>query len=336
MTITTKQLSQSLKNGEEKRLYLLIGNDEYSIRYGAEQIVESAGEREILRFDALAFDRDQLEEAFFSFPLFYGRLLLIDNFKLGSLPSEDAALFEELLKEIPDFLTVVLQNYVEGRFSVSKQIEKLFAAVPSSLIVVAEQKSGSDAISMVTEMSLQEGARIDRDAAARLLELLGDDLMMAKAELKKLSALCNYGTIERSHVDRLTVKSTESSVFDMIGALELKDIKKASEILSEMLNDRTEPLAITASLNTAYINLFRAKSAVTNRLKENDLFSMFDYKKGDRKVSIAMNRERGYTREQLTKIIDLLYQLDLELKSSPVDRALLLEQAVIEIAMTRG
>lgn len=334
-TYQQTDLNNSLANGDRRRLYLLIGNDEYTLNACLGMITTAEKGAELIRFDALDCDADQLEETFFAMPLMGSRMVVVDNFKTGAMNKELLSLLKDLLADIPDFLTVVLKNYTEGRFSVNRQTEKIMDAARNSMTVVVEQKTGKSALQAVRMIAKREGSQIEPKAAERVLELLGDDLMFAENEIKKLAALANYGTILPEHVERLTVKSTESSVFDIIGALERKNIARASGILSEMLREKTEPLMITASLNTAFVNLYRAKCAAEQGKGERDLFQMFDYRKGDRKVSIAVSRQRDYTKRQLEAILELLYRLDIDLKSSPVDRALLLEQALVEIAAVR-
>ena len=331
-SISPELLSEALRRGEKKRFYYITGDDEYLIERCVRDISRASEGDERLRFDALNFDSERFEEAVVSFPFLAGRTVIIENFKTRSLSAETAALFEELLRDIPDYLTVIMTSYSDARVSVSKQAQKLAALSGSSEIVIAAAPDVSRAGKIVAGMAKDEGAGITPRAARLLLSLVGNDLQTAKMEIKKLAALARYTTIEEQHVQRLTAKSTESSVIDMLRALERSNVTAALLVLREMLGDRTDPLAITATLNTAYINLYRAKLAAAKGVGINGLFALFDYIKDDRKVSIAVNRQRGYTFERLEAVLELLYQLDLDLKSSPADRALLMEQAVIELS----
>jgi len=331
-SISPELLSEALRRGEKKRFYYITGDDEYLIERCVRDISRASEGDERLRFDALNFDSERFEEAVVSFPFLAGRTVIIENFKTRSLSAETAALFEELLRDIPDYLTVIMTSYSDARVSVSKQAQKLAALSGSSEIVIAAAPDVSRAGKIVAGMAKDEGAGITPRAARLLLSLVGNDLQTAKMEIKKLAALARYTTIEEQHVQRLTAKSTESSVIDMLRALERSNVTAALLVLREMLGDRTDPLAITATLNTAYINLYRAKLAAAKGVGISGLFTLFDYIKDDRKVSIAVNRQRGYTFERLEAVLELLYQLDLDLKSSPADRALLMEQAVIELS----
>ena len=331
MAISAEQLKAALKKGGAKRLYYVTGNDEYLIEDCIKGIACARSDFERLSFDAKELDVERLEECFFSAPLLNGRLIVVENFGAKALAEENSAVFGELLRDIPDYLTVVLVSYTEGKVSVSKQIEKLMA-LSSSEIVIAQKGDSRRMERVVAGMAEAEGASITGKASRLLLSMLGEQLSAVRMEIKKLAALSGYGTIEEEHVTRLTAKTTESSVFIMIGALERGNTAQALFTLRDMLDNRTDPLAITANMNTAFINLYRAKQAAKSGVKESGLFSLFDYRKNDRKVSIAVGKERSYTDDRLYGILEILYQLDIDLKSSPVDRALLLEQAVVEIS----
>ena len=115
--------------------------------------------------------------------------------------------------------------------------------------------------------------------------------------------------------------------------MDRKNFKKVFNVLEEMLRQKNSPLAITAALNTSYINIYRAKLAVAERKGPDELFELFDYKKGDRKVSIAFDRASRYKMEQVEQVLDVLLKLDEDLKSSAVEKEILLETAVAQIVV---
>ena len=335
MTYSYTDLKKLLEK-ERLNLYIIVGNDTYLISSCVRLIVSKHEEDEVVNYDLTKLVADDLKASFFSFPFFSGRLVVVDNFNPTKLNAEQKELFDSLLSSIPDFLIVILTNCFEGRFGVNKQYEKLAETVKDSAIITAEKPVGSQALRLVAQLAAKEGAKIKKDAAELLFFLAGDDMFSIVSEIKKLAAFCSYTTIEREHVRRITVKSTESSVFDMISALEKQDIRTALIVLREMIDNRTEPIIISSTLNTAFINLYRAKLISEKNRRKDEMYSLFDYRKDDRKVSIALSRVANYTKAQLSSILKTLYQLDIDLKSSPVDRNIILEQAVIEIAMSRS
>ena len=122
----------------------------------------------------------------------------------------------------------------------------------------------------------------------------------------------------------------------MLGCLERGNIKKAFVLLCEMLDEQTEPLIISSVLNTAFINLYRCRLARDYGMSQSSIASMFDYRVGDKKLSISYNSCMRYSLSMLENILLTLRALDRELKSSAVEKRILLEKRVSEIANIVG
>lgn len=352
MILSPRQLSEQLKRQDHKRLYILCGNDKYITGRCIAAIQKALAGSELSRYDLLTADPDRIEEAFYSFPLAGARTLVAENYGMkppamtneetvpgkkksgGSktkTTGESKVPTDEMLSEIPDFLTVILCDGSSANRALGDYEKKFDAIQPSYAVVSVQKLDSQQAQPAIAGMAAGEGAKITRQAARLVFEFTGGDLQAVSNEIRKLAAFSGYGVIEEKHVRRLTGSTLESGVYDIIGAMERGDAAKAMTALRELLEQRTDPLMISAVLNTAYINLYRAKQAGKKKINAEKMFELFDYKKGDRKVAIAMNRERGYSEKKLEQAIEILYQLDVDLKSSPADRNVLIEQAVAEL-----
>lgn len=330
--LTDQTLAQSLEKSLA-RLYVVAGDDAFVVDGAIAQIAEAAG-APLERFDAQTAPREELQQVFFNVSLFGAarRAVLLDNLFSKPLAAADFDFYKSAFEGLDDSL-VVIARYVdeEGRyFSVPKQAGEL-AAAANGYVVKATAKHGADAAAAIQRMAAEQGASIDRAAAARLAALCADDLMLASNEIKKLAALADYNEITKDHVESLAVRSAEAGVYDMLGRLERGDRAGALALLHEMLESKTEPIIISSVLYTAFVNIYRAKLAQQAGFSEQRLFSDFNYRKGDKKVGVAFRQAKTHSVEQLEQVISLLAQLDLDLKSSPVDRPTLLELCVANV-----
>ncbi len=343
LKLDDRTIKKSLKDDGLQRLYYISGNDEFLISSSAKTILNALfaeGERNITVFDAEKTDVEELEEFFLSFSLISeSKAAVFDGFSLSSLNAERVRLLEGFFSDIPDDITVIIKSFVDTenkRFSVSKTTENFVAGVKNSALVTVLQKSGSEILGYIEKIAAREGATISDKNAGRVAELCANDLLLVNNEIVKLAAYAGYGEIKAEHIEALCIRTAESGVYDMIGFIERNDMKNAVRVLSEMLDERTAPLAISSALNTAFINLYRARVTRDAKKGEVTMFSLFDYKKGDRKVSIAYERSGRYTQKQLAEIIHILYSLDVKLKSSAVDKRYILEQGIIKVARKVG
>ncbi len=333
--LTDKNLKSALKEGV-KPLYYVAGNDEFLIDGCIAAILRAAvGETngEIYRFDAVKSEEQEIEQPFVTYS-FGGdsKAILFDNCQFGSLPAARSKLLSGLIADVPEGTTVVCKQYSDdNRFSVGKKTEQFVALCPDSVLVEVSAKKGFELDNYIASLIKRSGCTARDSVAKRISELCGDDLMLISNEVNKLAAACGYGEITVELVDALCVRTTEAGVYDMISKIERGDVAGAMSLLCAMLNDRTAPLMITAALNTAFINYYRARLARDKRLPEKQLFSLFDYKSGDRKVSIAYERCTKFGTAQLEQAICILSELDLSLKSSSVDGRIVLETGVARL-----
>ncbi|MEA4911398.1 MAG: DNA polymerase III subunit delta [Oscillospiraceae bacterium] len=341
LQLSDKTLKKSLAADGLQKVYLIAGNDAFLINTCAKTVLDAVfagGERFVTLFDAQHTPDEELEAFFLSFSLVSEpKAAVFEDFSGAALNKERAELLRSLLAQQPDDVTVLLKEYVDDkRFFVPKKSQQLLDGLRRAAVVSATAKTGSELCVYITAIAKREGCSIEDDAAQRVGELCAGDLLLAENEIRKLAALSGYASITRAHVDALCVRTPEAGVYDMISAIERGNAKKALGVLEDMLDERTEPLAITAALNIAFINLYRARLARDAKRGERALFDLFNYKKGDRKVSIAYERSARYSERQLADILGLLYALDKKLKSTAAEKRYVLEQALVRLMAKAG
>ncbi len=339
--LNDKTLAGSLKKDGLRRMYFVAGNDEYLIDSCIQRIVRTALGPDadgLIRMDAAKTPDDEIEQPFYTYSFStQPRAILFDGCEPGTMNKARTALFAELLADIPDDLTVIFKQFSDGgRFSVSKKTEAFVALCPQGVLVEAAAKKGYELENYIAGLIKKQGCTAKDEVSKRIAELCGDDLMLINGEVAKLAAFADYGEITAAQVDTLCVRTAEAGVYDMISQIERKDLRGALRTLENMLDDQTAPLMITAALNTAFINYYRARLVRDKRLPQKSMFELFDYKANDRKVGIAYERCVRFSAAQLEKCIQLLCELDYKLKSSAVDERILLEQYVAQLAMTAG
>ena len=337
LKIKDSQLKQDIEDGL-RQLYYIEGNDEFIIDSCISSIFKAADITEIVRLDAVKSSDDDIEAPFSIFGFeFERRAVLIRNFDAGSLKEPRLSLLRSVFESIPDGLIVVVRRFVDdSRFSPSKKGEQIVSACNNSAVITACSKQGTELTRYVLSQIKKNGASASPNIAMLIAERCGEDLQITNNEIEKLAAFCNYGEIKREHVEDICIRTAEVGVYDMLGCLERGNIKKAFALLCEMLDEQTEPLIISSVLNTAFINLYRCRLARDYGMSQSSIASMFDYRVGDKKLSISYNSCMRYSLSMLENILLTLRALDRELKSSAVEKRILLEKRVSEIANIVG
>ncbi len=332
--IDAKKVEQYINSEKLFNFIVVSAHDRYLLESVVSHVKRS-DDFSSITFDLQNLDKDYITEAIESFGFaIEKKLIILNEFNvIFNKNSDNEKFLIETLSDVPEHVTVIATMCFEDkRSTIPKKLMAFLESVENCSLISFEPLTAALVAKEITDFAKGLGVGFEAGVAQEIAMLCSLDINQAICEVQKLAALSGYTEIAKKHVEKLGIKNIESSVFDMISALERKNISKALLVLKDMLDMRTEPLMITAALNTAYVNLYRAKIASGHGKGETDLFKHFDYKKGDKKVSIAFSRVRGYSLKSLKKIIDVLMQLDMSLKSSTVDKKLILEINIIKLA----
>ncbi|MEG2633989.1 MAG: DNA polymerase III subunit delta [Oscillospiraceae bacterium] len=339
--LSDKNLAQSLKKDGLKPMYYVTGNDEYLVDRCIAGIVKSAvgsDTDELYKFDTAKSTDEEIEQTVFTYSFSdKPRAVIFDACEPGSLGKARTELLTSIAADIPESTTLIFKQFIDdNRFSVSKKVEGFVSSCPNGVIVEAVAKKGYELENYIANLIKKHGCTAADAVSKDIAELCGDDLMLINNEAAKLAALSDYGEITSEHVKTICIRSAEAGVYDMIGKIERKDARGALLVLGDMLDNRTAPLMITAALNIAFINYYRARLAREKRYSDKKLIELFDYKPNDRKVSIAFERCPKFSIKQLERIIAILYELDTKLKSSTVDERVIIEYHIARLAFEAG
>ena len=196
----------------------------------------------------------------------------------------------------------------------------------------------ADAIRWLTVEAEKQQVRFDPDAARELADALGADMMLIASEFEKL--LLYAGEKKRitlGDVETMVLAAKQRSLYELTDAISAKDKPRALMLLQGLLNasDGGEDSAI----GHLYM-LARTYRQMTVILEKNVRDSRAIWQalwQGFRMPPFAaedlIRQARRYkSRHELTRALRLIARADLELRSSPPDKRLVLERLVLELA----
>ena len=189
---------------------------------------------------------------------------------------------------------------------------------------------------MMAERAAAQGAELSGPAGAALLERCGEDPYLLENEVDKLSAAAGYRTITPALVAEMGVVSLEADVFEMVRLVTARSTAAACKKLHILLRLGQEPIAITAALIGSYVDLYRVKLGQQHKKSYSAVFKDFGYKGSDYRLKRSVQTAAGYTLPQLKACLDILLELDKNLKGQPVSPQILLETALCRLAMEGG
>jgi DNA polymerase-3 subunit delta len=175
-----------------------------------------------------------------------------------------------------------------------------------------------------------KGGSIAPSALTLLEAYLGNDLRLVDGELDKLLTFVGPGQpITEGVVRQLVAAVQESSIFDLVDAIGLRDQRRAMTLLEEMLDAGQPPTYLMTMIVRQFRILLQLKELNgqhlgPEQLRERTGLHSFVVEKG-------LRQARNFSLEMLESIYGRLVELDAAMKTGRIDPALGLEVLVAEL-----
>jgi DNA polymerase-3 subunit delta len=207
-------------------------------------------------------------------------------------------------------------------------------------VVELQRVTEDDAVEWVLAEAVRGGTPFTNDAARELVDALGADMLTIKSELEKLLLYANAqgaARVEVVDVETMVSAAKQRSLYELTDAISLKDAPRALALLSGLLNasEGGDEAAIGHIFMLA--KTFR-QMLVLNEKQVKDQRAMWQVLwPGFRVAPFAADQliaqaRRYRDRGELTRGLRLIAKADVELRSSPPDKRLVLERLVMRLA----
>ena len=195
-----------------------------------------------------------------------------------------------------------------------------------------------DAMRWAVNTAQQPGVRLDPDAARELVDALGADMMLVSSELEKLLLYAaDRARITLGDVETMVLAAKQRSLYELTDAISSRDRVRALALLHGLLNssDGGEDSAIGHLYMLA--RTFRQMLVILEKNVRDSRAIWQALWQGFRMPPFAaddlIRQARRYkSRRDLTRALRLVARADLELRSSPPDKRLVLERLVYGLA----
>ena len=198
--------------------------------------------------------------------------------------------------------------------------------------------SEEDAMRWAVATAHEAGNRLEPDAARELVDALGADMMMIASEMEKLLLYTTgRGKITLGDVETMVLGAKQRSLYELTDAISARNPARALALLHGLLNssDAGEDAAIGHLYMLA--RTFRQMLVILEKNVRDQRAIWQALWQGFRIPPFAaddlIRQARRYkSRRDLTRALRLVARADLELRSSPPDKRLVLERLVYDLA----
>jgi DNA polymerase-3 subunit delta len=225
-------------------ILFLYGTDEFAItrrlvEFGAVFTDPTSAEMNTARLDARSLSEDELNNAVNSMPFLAGqRLVLLANPSARYNKPEARRKFLEFIGKIPESTRLVIYESVEPKEAekhwLNKWAEKSKLAQTQAFMLPRLR----DMDGWILNETKRQGGQMDRDAAAKLVEMVGVETRQAAQEISKLLAYVNWvRPVKVADVEAVSIVTAEPDIFAMVDALASGNGKSAQKLLHRLLEN---------------------------------------------------------------------------------------------------
>jgi DNA polymerase-3 subunit delta len=266
----------------------------------------------------------------------------------GQKKEEFKAIDEYFRRPNPQALVIFVADYIvlpqdlrKMDMTDKERAEKIRETLGEVCGVVELQRvSEDDAVRWVRREAEGKGVNFSEDAARELVDALSAEMLMVASELEKLllyAGAMGRTSVEVADVETMVSAAKQRSLYELTDAISLKDVPRALGLLRGLLNasEGGEDAAIghvfTLAKTFRQMLVLNEKQVKDQRAMWQVLWPGFRVAPFAADALIAQAR-RYKDRGELTRGLRWIAKADMELRSSPPDKKLVLERLVIRLA----
>lgn len=306
-----KNIVASIKKGDIKPIYFLMGEEAYYIDAIAKYIGKTILTEEEKGFNQIVlYGRDVKIEDIVStakrFPMMAERQVVIVK------EAQDLSrTIEDLISyvENPQPSTVLVICY---KYKTLDKRKKLYKEISKKGVLFETKKLYDDQVpDWIRRVLVTRGYTITPKAAQMLVEFLGNDLGKVNNELEKLQLIIKPGEqITPDIIEENIGISKDYNNFELQNAISKRDVKKAYSIIQYFShNPKIHPIVLTVALLFSFFSKVLKYHALSNKSLASKVLGVSPYFVKDYETAA-----QNYTMKKISGIIASIREIDMKSK----------------------
>ena len=218
----------------------------------------------------------------------------------------------------------IYSNKLDERKKLTKTLKK------TSKLSKVEQMSEQEIKSWMQNQLHKNYKDIKQDALNLFIELTGVNFNIVSQELDKISLfLGDRTTITKNDVSLIINRSLEQNVFLLTEFIQKNQKDKAIQLVRDLIIMKEEPIKLLALITSNYRLYYQCKILAQKGYSGQQIAKTINVH--PYRVKLALNQVRHYELGQLLNIINNCAETDYKLKSSYMDKHLILELFILSL-----
>lgn len=322
-----KILSQHIKSGQFKPVYLIYGDEDYLRKQYKDRMKEALVGDDGMNysyFEGKGISVKELIDLGETLP-FFGerRLIVVENSGFFSSAQDELAAY---LKEMPETTCFVF---------VEKDIDKrnkLFKAV-SSLGYAANMGAPDERtlIRWIIGLLRAEHRVMTEQTMRYFLERIDTDMENIRRELDKLVVYTDgYEEITREDIDAVCIVHTESQIFDMVKVIAEKNQAKALQLYYDLITQKEPPMKILYWITRQFNQLYQIKELQSKGYPDHIIAERM----GVRDFIVRKNKAlcQAFSLAELRRAVEICVEREEEVKTGRLNDRMAVELLIVRFS----
>lgn len=267
-------LKTKLKENNISGVFLFCGAEEYTKDHYATQIRNKVDSSPLPEFNHIYFNAaddsiSDLEDAIYSLPYMWdNKLIEITNIESAKLTEGDIEDYSRVFSDIPDYLTIMIvlrhNDDENDKEKASKKMLNSFVKVVrgNGLVVEFENERADKLTTWICRHLNAKNVKYDPLVPRELINVCGSDMYILQGEILKLSEVYGGAPLTVYDVRKYCCSNSEYKYFDIVNALNKRDIVLANKILYSLNLDKDSIALAIGLLAKEYAEMLMIKLGI--------------------------------------------------------------------------
>lgn len=340
--VNRKELKKQISNKEFSKLYLIYGDEKMYVKIDTQALITKLMGKEPPEFNYHDFTEDYtvddiaLAVQVVPFLSEYN-CVKVSDLDVNSLKKGEFEQLMAVLENVPESSVVIitLPTLTIDSKKPGENFKKLLTYVKKNGTVCnMAQETDISLARQIVKWADSRGVKIEQADAYKLQEYVGFDLNAIKNELDKL---CNYigegDIITSQHIEMLTTKRLEASIFHLSDAIAECNSTKAFEIIDVLIYQKLEPIRIVNQLAISYTDFYRVRVADECGIPLSEISTAFGYGKREFVLKKIQRQIKNISTNSLRDSLNEITRVSGKFHSQSVNSRVLLETLVAKLIM---
>ncbi len=259
------------------------------------------------------------------------KMVIIKNPYFCTNEKVNEALRKQDISELEKFIqsplkeTILVIYHTKKNFDERKRIVKLLKK--NSQFVLLEKLDPLKMKATIRQAIKNRGSDIEREELDYLMSYLPENLMEALSEVEKLCLYTDH--ITKEDIELVVTKPREQNAFELVNAVLRKDQAKAISIYQDLMVMNEEPIKLIVIIAGQFRLLYQVKILSNKGYTDQEMGKMLGI--NPFRVKYIRRDMRRFELNDLTRYLDELSILDVQIKKGEIDKQMALELFLMKV-----